>query len=464
MIQTSPQLSYTPRPHFLPFHQRSQRFSSIVAHRRSGKTVASVNEMVIRALYTPKQHARFGYIAPFRQQAKNVAWLYLKEAAAPFTRSPKDIRESDLTVRLANNAWITLYGSDNPDALRGQYFDGLIVDEYADCKPNLYEEVLLPALSDRQGWVVFIGTPRGKSNAFYKTNEIAKQHPDTWYQFTLKASQSGILPPTELQAMRLQMSEDKFNQEMECSFDAAVLGTYYAALIEQLEKNGQTAKTNLYDPTRPVFTACDLGFTDSTAFWFWQIAPDGIAIIDHYENDSQPLQHYLDNLNDRPYQYETIYLPHDARAKTLQTGRSTIEQTLEFFKDNRPDTQIRIAPQLSLQHGIDALRLVLPKCYFDRNTSQGLEHLRAYRRRFDPVTRAFSNKPVHDFSSHTSDAARYMALVLRETTQITANHPTIHGINQSDRPQLIQPVKMTFKGLMQDKRFNTPRGYSKLRI
>jgi len=197
-------LQYRPRPHFLPFHQRTQRFANMVCHRRAGKTVAAVNECVIRGLYTPKRNARYAYVAPFRQQAKEVAWIYLKDAARPFIKSERDIRESELRVRLLNGSWVTLYGSDNPDALRGIYLDGVILDEFGDCRPNLWQEVILPTLADRMGWALMIGTPKGK-NAFYDANQNAKIDPE-WYEMTLKASESQILPQSELDQMRALMS------------------------------------------------------------------------------------------------------------------------------------------------------------------------------------------------------------------------------------------------------------------
>ena len=168
---TTVTIDYTPRPQFTEFHARSQRFSSLVCHRRAGKTVACVNDLVAKALHTRKKNARYAYIAPFYRQAKDVAWVYLKEATEGIATKT---RESDLRVELPNNAWITLYGADNPDALRGLYFDGAILDEFGDCRPSLWAEVVLPTLLDRRGWAVFIGTPKGK-NHFYQMNEISKK-------------------------------------------------------------------------------------------------------------------------------------------------------------------------------------------------------------------------------------------------------------------------------------------------
>ena len=257
-------MDYIPREQFFPFHTRDSRFACIVAHRRAGKTVSCVAELITRALYTRKKNARFAYIAPFRGQAKAVAWQYLKDMTEDFAVKT---RESDLRVELANGAWIQLYGSDNPDALRGIYLDGVIMDEYGDCRPSLWSAVVLPTLADRRGFAVFIGTPRSK-NHFYDIYQRSRKEKN-WFSLTLKVSETGLLPQEEQDEMRAQMSDETWAAEMECDFSAPVLGTYYAALVNRLETSLQIAPNACqYDSEFPVFTACDLGFTDSCAWWF----------------------------------------------------------------------------------------------------------------------------------------------------------------------------------------------------
>ena len=430
----------------------------MVCHRRAGKTVASVNELLIRALYTKKHNARYAYIAPFYRQAKDTAWTYLKEASAPFVSSRKEIRESELRVRLVNGSWITLYGSDNPDTLRGIYLDGVVLDEFGDCRPSLWTEVVLPTLADRNGFAVFIGTPKGR-NHFYQVVERAKRDPD-WFHLDLKASQSQLINQDTLEQIQSQMTPERYRQEFENDFSAAVEGTYYASQIAEMEQNGQIKEQQLYDPEQRVMVACDLGYTDSTAFWFWQTRPDGVAVIDYYENHSKPLEHYLDMLEDKPYQYDTIWLPHDARAKTLQTGRSTIEQFLDRF---RGETHIQIAPQLKIQHGIDAARLVLKHCYFDlTSTSEGVETLRAYKRKYNELTKSFSDRPEHDWSSHGADAFRYAALVVKTQQKIA---PVVQDVKQQINESLKKPAGYTLQGLFADyEASKNKHGFAKMRV
>ena len=401
--------TYEPRRQFEEFHTRDQRWACLVAHRRAGKTVACINEVIARATYTSKVNARYAYIAPFYRQAKDVAWTYLKEYAEGLTVK---VRESSLRVELFNGSWITLYGADNPDALRGLYFDGVILDEYGDCRPSLWGQVVLPTLADRDGWAIFIGTPKGK-NHFYQIRERAKTD-DKWYYDEIKASDSGILNESTLMEIRAECTEDEYLQEFECSFEAAVVGTYYASLITKLEQEGRIGPNpGVYTPGQQVFVAADLGRSDSTAFWYWQEGPDGPDVIDYDENDGKDLDFYFDLLDSKGYKYDTIWLPHDAKAKTLATKRSTIEQ---FLSAGYP---VRLGAKLAVQHGIDAVRRVLPACRIDTNKcSGGVEALRAYRRAYNEITKAFSERPHHDWASNGADAFRYMALQYEDRNEL----------------------------------------------
>jgi len=300
-----------------------------------------------------------------------------------------------------------------------------------------------------------IGTPRGK-NAFFDAIMHAKTDPD-WYHMILKASESGILPPKELAQMRALMSEDQYAQELECSFDAAVLGTYFASIISMMEDKGHMSKSNLYDPEQKVHIALDLGFTDSTAIWFWQNRPDGIAMIRYEEAHSQPLSYYFDLFDELGYDYENIWLPHDAKAKTLQTGRSTVEQFLSKYADT--ETNIRITPNLKVQQGIDAARLVLPHVHFDKDFCRdGWECLRGYRRKYNELTKSFSNTPLHDWSADGADSFRYFALVTKTELNLTG---------ADDKPDTLiwTPPTYTLDDLFEDREQSQRKhGFEAMRI
>ena len=412
--------AYRPRDVFLPLHSRQRRWACVVAHRRAGKTVAMCADLVIGALETAHPNPQFAYLAPYREQAKRVAWTYLKELTKPLHTKPPN--ESELRIDMRNGhggeSRIYVAGADNPDALRGMYFDGVVMDEVGDMRPDAWYKVIRPALSDRKGWCIWAGTPKGK-NLFWNLKEEARLNPKTHLLLELPASKTNILDPEELQAAQAQMTEESYLVEYECSFDAAMPGAYYAKLVSDAYDQGRIGAHAL-DPAFPVHLVADLGYTDSCSWWGWQDTPDGYRVVEFMEDDNQPIAHYIDWVRSRPYRVGTVYLPHDARAKSLQTGKSIIEQFLS--SGIRPT----IVPEMSLQDGIEAARLVLPSCWFDEErTYDGLDHLRAYMREWDEKSQTFRNKPKHDQHSHAADAFRYFALAARPVVRKAHPDPTI---------------------------------------
>lgn len=396
-------LPYGPRRAFLPYHGRRHRWAALVAHRRAGKTVACINDMVRKAVELERPHGRFAYVAPFLSQAKEVAWDYLKRFADPLIT---DKNESELWVELLEKARIRIHGADNPDRLRGAYLDGVVLDEYADMRPSVWGEVIRPMLADRQGWATFIGTPKGR-NEFFEIWDRAQQD-EAWFTAMLRASTTGILPQSELDAARLDMTPEQYEQEFECSFEAAILGAYFGKEIAEAERAGRICELP-YERVLPVHTVWDLGVGDSTAIWFFQVAGGEIRVIDHYENHGHGLPHYASVLASKPYSYGDDWVPHDAKVRELGTGRTRVETLLQLGR--KP----RIVPLHKLGDGINAARLTLQMTWFDRALcADGLEALRQYRADFDERTRAFKDAPRHDWTSHSADAFRYLAMAWRE--------------------------------------------------
>jgi phage terminase large subunit len=397
-------IPYSPRRQFLPLHLRSTRWACVVAHRRAGKTVACVNELIKGALTCPHKDPRFAYIAPYFVQAKDVAWTYLKRfsAAVPGTEA----NESELRIDFPNGARIRLYGADNYDRLRGGYLDGVVLDEYADMDPRAWSEVIRPMLADRQGWAIFIGTPKGR-NAFFDIFEHAKTDAN-WTPLMLRASETALVAQAELDDARALMTPEQYEQEFECSFEAAIMGAYYGRDIAQAERDGRITSVP-YEPDAKTYTAWDLGMGDSTAIWCWQAVGSEIRVIDYIEDHGKPLGHYVSWLNARGYQYAEDMVPHDAKVRELGTGKSRIETLLELGR--KP----QVVPDHKREDGINAVRLTLPRVWFDaERCKHGIEALRQYRSDFDEKTRAFKNTPRHDWTSHAADAFRYMAIAYRE--------------------------------------------------
>jgi phage terminase large subunit len=396
-------LGYRAREALSPFHLRTQRWSCIVAHRRAGKTVAAINDLIDAALRCAKPEPRFAYIAPYYAQAKDVAWGYLKRFASPIPGAKTN--ESELRVDLPNGARIRLYGADNYDRLRGIYLDGVVLDEFADMDPRAWTEVIRPALSDRMGWAAFIGTPKGR-NAFWEVFERARAD-DDWFDLRLRASETGIIPGAELNALRAELSEDEFSREFETSFDAAVEGAYYARLLTQADNDKRIGRVP-HDPASQVHAAFDLGIADSTAIWLAQFIGREIRLIDYIENNGVALDWYAKTLRERPYTYAPLILPHDAMARELGTGKSRVEmlQGLGFAT--------RVVPQISVADGIETVRRMLPRTWIDETKCEaGLRAVRDYREKIDPKRRVALG-PLHDWTSHGADALRYLMTAYEE--------------------------------------------------
>jgi len=401
--------TYLPRDIFQPLHNRSARWACVVAHRRAGKTVAMCADLVISALECPHPKPQVAYLAPFREQAKRVAWQYLKDLTKPLWAKPPNESELKVAIRTGRaGEFATIYcgGADNPDSLRGLYLDAVVLDEVGQMRPSTWYSVVRPALSDRGGSAIWAGTPAGK-NFFWQLREEARLNPSTHLLLELPASKTGVLPEEELRDAKAQMTEETYAIEYEVSFDAAVPGAYYAKLIGEAYEQNRVGDYPV-DDEAAVDLVADLGYTDSCSWWGWQTTPGGYRIVDFYESDGQAIGHYIDWVKARPYKVGQVWLPHDARAKSLQTGKSIIEQFLAA------GITPRIVPELSLQDGIEAARLVLPKCWFnEKAVYDGIEHLRGYMREWDERTQTFRNRPKHDQHSHASDAFRYLSLAAR---------------------------------------------------
>jgi hypothetical protein len=393
--------------------------------------VACVADIVDAALRCTKPSPRFAYVAPYFVQAKDVAWGYLKRFCAPIPGV--SFNEAELRVDLPGDRRIRLYGADNYDRLRGLYLDGVILDEYADMPPAAWGEVIRPALADRKGWAVFIGTPKGR-NLFYDVWERAQNDPE-WFSIKLRASETGLLDPDELAGARAEMTAEQYEQEFECSFEAAILGAYYGKELADAERAGRIGVVPV-DPALPVHTVWDLGIGDSTAIWFFQVAASEVRVVDHYENHGQGLPHYVAEIKARGYTLGTHYLPHDANARELGSGRTRLETLRSLMGFN-----VRVLPAQSVMDGINAGRLTLASAYFDAEKCRaGLEALRQYRAEWDEKGKTFRDRPKHDWTSHTADAWRYLAMAWREMRPAPKPKPPVDSWSRAFAQGTEEPV------------------------
>jgi phage terminase large subunit len=407
-------IPYNPRSVFKPYHSRKQRWACLVAHRRCGKTVACINDLIKRAIVSKRKDGRYAYVGPLLSQAKEIAWDYLKRYSQPITTN---VNESELFVELINGARIRVYGADNPDRLRGIYLDGIVLDEFAQMRPSVFGEVIRPTLADREGWGTFIGTPKGH-NQFYEIMYGGPESPSgingavtnpDWFTATLRLSETDLLSATEVVDMRRTMTEEQYEQEAECSFEAAIQGAYFGKEMAQAERDGRVREVP-YEAAVPVYTAWDLGKGSNLAIWFWQVVGTEIRVIDYWEGRQDDfIPQAAEALNAKPYVYECDFVPHDAKVPELGTGRTRVETLTELRR--RP----RVVADHKVMDGINAVKLTLPRVWFDREKCrQGIEALKQYHAAFDEKARVFKNEPKHDWTSHAADAFRYLCMAWRE--------------------------------------------------
>ena len=398
-------LKYQPREQFLALHNRKQRWATMNTHRRAGKTVALVNDLIFGTLECKQRKPQLAYVGPTYSQAKRVAWAYLKDYAEPYLAKPP--QEAELKVTLKNEGTIYVLGADNADSLRGMYLDGTVNDEYALFRPSVFSQVIRPALSDRHGWSIFASTPRGK-NLFYDVCELARKNPKEYFHLTLKASTSGIIPKDELKALQRDMDPEEYAQEYECSFDSALKGAIYSDEVNLLFHEGRVVEDSLYEESLPVHCAFDLGFTDATVcIWFQVDKQNSVRIVAAEATTGTDIFYHIEKLHQFAGEIGDVFLPHDARARNLQTGKSIMEQFLS--EGIRP----RIVPNHKVRDGISAVRKVFPRVtVHGPATGDLVEALKSYRREWNENLSMFSDTPLHDWASDWADAFRYMCLAV----------------------------------------------------
>lgn len=440
-------IPYAPRNWARRLHQSFARWAALVLHRRAGKTTAIINHHQRAALddawelrrlrvLLPKASAAelapllknrvYWHVMPSYKQAKTVAWQMLKEFARPVPGVK--FNEAELLVTYPNNARIQLVGGDSPDSLRGPALSGLSLDEYSQIPREVFTEVLSKALADHLGYGIFSGTIKG-TDQLHATYQAAKDDPEwfaLWQNVDVSlATESG---PTILALSRAMeddrkliakglMTQAEYDQEWFLSAEAAIKGAWYGKEMGDAQASGRIRAVP-YDPALPVDTDWDLGIADKMTIWFSQSLRSGeVRLIDYYEADGEGFPHYVKMLREKPYVYGAHWAPHDISVRELGTGKSRLEVAAGL------GLKFNVTPMLPLEDGIQAVRLFLPKCYFDtEKTAVGLNCLRNYRKAFNQRLNEFTGTPVHDVYSHGADAFRGLAVrhrVPRQAVQKT---------------------------------------------
>ncbi len=396
-----------------------------IAHRRWGKDDVALHWAAVSAM---TRVAPYWHMLPEAAQARKAIW----NAVNPHTGKrrideafPHELRETtqenEMFIRFVNGSTWQVVGSDNYNSLVGSSPAGVVFSEYALADPAAWA-YLRPILLENGGWAVFITTARGNNHA-KDLLEVARKSPE-WFAEVSTARDTGAFSEAALMAEQAEYmaqfgaAEGRalFNQEYMCSFDAAVIGAYYAGEMETAESDGRVLDIP-YDAVCPVDTYWDLGFSDATAVWFAQRIGGGINLIDYQEWTGSGLLDVAKDLRQKPYLYGVHHLPHDAEQTEISNGR-TRKETLEAVLG----PNLEIAPKLGVDDGINAVRTIFPRMRFDRTkTERGREVLRNYRRKWDEDKKIYLPRPHHDWASHGADALRTLGVTYRE--QVKAQAP-----------------------------------------
>lgn len=363
-------------------------------------------------LRNPNPAPRSAYIAPTFGQAKRVVWDYAKK----YTKNIPGIEtnEADLRVDFPHNqARQMLLSAENPGSIKGIYLDDAIFDEYGQMDPSVWSEAVRPTLSDRRGGATFIGTPVGMNN-FYKLYDYALNSGDPeWFAAMYKASETGIISQEELASAKRSMTEEEYEQEYECSFNAGLTGAYFAKELARAAKESRIGSV-AHDPSLPVDTYWDLGIDDLSSVWFVQSLRGRHRLIDYYEVCGASIAEVVREVKKKPYTLGEWVLPHDANARDFSTGKAQIQifQSLGA----RPT---RIVPRVGTKReSINAARMVFDQCEFDAvKCKRGLEALANYQRRWNSKNNVFEEGPLHNWASNGADAFQQFAMGCRSSSR-----------------------------------------------
>lgn len=381
--------------------------------RRAGKDVMCWNIIIRQALL---RVGNYFYVFPNKEQARNAIWDSITNDGKKFIdfipkEIIKNINNVRMSIKLINGSNIQLMGAKTYNSMTGTNPKGIIFSEFAQSEP-LALQYAIPIINANEGFIILQSTPRGK-NEFYKFFQIAQNNPDTWYSEVrtvddLKHIDKKIIDSDIEMGI---MSEDLVQQEYYCDFSLGVAGSFYAHYLDRMEIEERIGDI-LWDPSHPVHTSWDLGINDHTAIIMYQVIGQKICILEAYQNKDKGLEFYAKYLKEKPYQYGSHFVPHDARVRDLSTGIERIEK----LRDLGIDAQV--APNVSIADGIEAVRTILPRMWINRSTSKdlilSLEH---YRKEFDEKRQVYLERARHDRYSDMADSLRYLAITYKSTIE-----------------------------------------------
>lgn len=417
--------AWDPRPYQRPLWnalEHGTKRAVAVWHRRAGKDSLSLNWTAAQAF---QRVGVYWHMAPTQKQVRKIVWdnidgqgrRIIDQVFPPALREGQ--KDNEMQITLKNGSIWQCVGSDNYDSLVGTNPVGVVFSEYSIADPKAWDYIR-PILRENGGWALFIYTPRGPNHG-KEMYDMAFNDPN-WFAQTLSIEDTGVMTPNDVdEERRAGMSEAMIEQEFYCSFSGIVDGSYYGKQIQKAREENRITRIP-HEPTLPVYTAWDLGVSDDTAIWFYQKVGLEFRILKYYENRGVGIEHYANYLKEQPYVYAEHQMPHDAGHQQMATGKSIAKQ-LQMLTGTKCTPSPR-EQALSDEVGIQAVRDLLPKCWFDyEGCKDGLKKLELYRRQYDEKREVFKDKPLHDFCSHAADSFRELSKAAKLLPAGLALHP-----------------------------------------
>jgi len=407
---------WTPRDYQLPLWEYMEGGglrSVAVWHRRAGKDHVGVNWTSVSAV---QRVGLYWHILPTYAQGRKIVWQGMDRTGRRFLDYfPPDLverkRDDHMMLELKNKSIWQVIGGDDPNSLVGPNPIGVVFSEFSLQDPACWD-LIRPILAENGGWAMFIFTPRGHNHG-YQLYKMAKENPDWFCELrtvgdTRLPNGKPVISEEQIIAeVEAGMSEELAQQEFYCSWEAPMSGSYYSREMQAAEVEGRITDKVVYDDMLKVHTAWDLGIGDLMVVWFFQVVGNEAHFIDYLEGSGNGMDYYIEEMRKKPYHYGDHYAPHDIAVRELGTGLSRQEQAL------RLGVNFTVVPKWSIADGINASRALLRKSWFNQTTcARGLDGLHTYRKEYNTKFGTWSERPVHDWSSHPADGFRTAAVAI----------------------------------------------------
>ena len=402
--------NYIPRDYQVPFWaamESGKRRAVCVWHRRAGKDKTFFNYVVQQMA---ERVGGYYYYFPTATLGRKALWdARDKDGFKVIEHIPKEFikkkNDNEMKIETKNGSLFQILGADKLDVV-GTNPVGVVMSEYSKQNPKAWDYIR-PILAENKGWAIFNFTPRGKNHA-YKLDRMARDNPKWFYQFLTVDETNAISAEAIQDEIDAGMSDEMVQQEFYCSYELGMQGAYYSRAISDAWKQGRITNL-LHDEAAEVHTAWDLGVGDSTCIWWYQCIGNEIHVIDFHEASGEGMKYYVDLVKqksrDNKYSYGKHFVPHDARQRLqAEEARTRVQIAAKL------GLRLTVLKKSKIEDGIERVRSILSRCYFDKDRCErGIEALESYHRAKNEKMEVYMDKPCHDWSSHASDAFRYLA-------------------------------------------------------